>query len=294
MDITVLTPTFNRAKKIVELYESLKRQTIKDFIWMVVDDGSTDGTKSIIESFIQQSDFPIHYLSKSNGGKHTALNLGVGQIKTDLTFIVDSDDRLTPNAIETILQYHEKYKMNDGISGYVFLRQYPNGQVNGKRFEPDEIIASYIEMRINSDDTQSDKAEVFRTDCLKEFPFPVFEGEKFLGEDIVWARMGRKYSMVHINKAIYIGAYLADGLTKNRRKNNIMSPIGCMYRAKEFTKPDIKLIYRVKAALQIVIYGSFAGKKHKEIMNFLEYKWLMILCYLPGKILYKKWEKEMN
>lgn len=94
------------------------------------------------------------------------------------------------------------------------LRSYPNGKINGKKFVPDERIASYIDARINSDDTQADKAEVFKTECLREFPFPEYQDEKFLGEDIVWIRMARKYMMVHINKVVYVGSYQVDGLTK--------------------------------------------------------------------------------
>ena len=88
----------------------------------------------------------------------------------------------------------------------------------------DEKIGSYIDVRVNGNDTGADKAEVFKTHCLKEFPFPEYPNEKFLGEDLVWVRMARKYEMVHINKAIYVGNYLEDGLTNNRRKHNIASP----------------------------------------------------------------------
>ena len=101
-------------------------------------------------------------------------------------------------------------------------------------------IGSYIDVRVNGDDTGADKAEVFKTHCLKEFPFPEYPNEKFLGEDLVWVRMAGKYEMVHINKAIYVGNYLEDGLTNNRRKHNIGSPIGCMHQAEEFIESDFK------------------------------------------------------
>lgn len=150
-----------------------------------------------------------------------------------MTFIVDSDDWLKPNAIETVLRYCGKFWDRNGLCGYSFLRAFPDGKINGKEFEPNEWVASYIEARINSDDTMADKAEVFYTHCLKEFPFPEYSGEKFLGEDIVWIRMARKYNMIHINEAIYVGDYQSDGLTKNRRANNIKSPVGCMHRAED-------------------------------------------------------------
>ena len=96
--------------------------------------------------------------------------------------------------------------------------------------------------------------------------------------------------MVNINKAIYIGDYLEGGLTDNRRKNNIKSPLGCMYRAKEFMDPQLKVRYRVKAALQYVVYGRFAGKTVSELVRESSYKGLVIPFVLPGIILYIKWK----
>lgn len=294
MFITILTPTYNRANKIVDLYNSLCTQTSKEFEWIIIDDGSRDNTREVVDNMIVEADFNIKYLYKTNGGKHTALNMGIELVTTDLTFIVDSDDYLDSRAVEVICKYHDKYKSDSTICGYSFLRMFPNGKINGKLFEPNEIIDSYVEVRINSNDTQSDKAEVYKTSCLKEFPFPVYNNERFLGEDIVWVRMGRKYKTVHINEAIYIGEYQTDGLTHNRRNNNIKSPLGCMYRAQEFTKKDINIKYRVKATLQIIIYGLFAGKKGGEIVKLSESKGLTVIMFLPGVVLYLLWKKRYN
>lgn len=234
-------------------------------------------------------DFPIRYIYKENGGKHTALNVGVKQITSELTFIVDSDDTLVPDAIETILKYHNKYKSRKDICGYAFLKEYSDGKINGKLFEPDEKIGTYIDCRINADDTHADKAEVFYTECLKEFLFPEFKNEKFLGEDLVWIRMAMKYQMVHINKAIYVAEYLGDGLTRNRRKNNIMSPRGCVARAKEFLRPELKLRYRIKGAIQYVVYGKFANEK--DIIANAPDRMLVLCVYIPSLIVYHRWAK---
>ena len=98
MTVTVLTPTFNRGGGLEKLYESLKRQSCKDFEWLVVDDGSTDGTDNLIGQLQEKSEFPVRYIYKSNGGKHTALNVGIQTICSELTFIVDSDDIVTDDA----------------------------------------------------------------------------------------------------------------------------------------------------------------------------------------------------
>lgn len=289
--ITVLTPTFNREGVLRSLWDSLQKQTVKDFEWLVVDDGSTDGTKNLITQLQEKSDFPIRYIYKSNGGKHTALNVGIQTICSELTFIVDSDDCVTDDAVESILKIHKKYRSQNNICGYAFLRAFPDGKVNGKKFDVDEKIGSYIDVRVNGDDTGADKAEVFKTHCLKEFPFPEYPNEKFLGEDLVWVRMARKYEMVHINKAIYVGNYLEDGLTNNRRKHNIASPVGCMHRAEEFMESDLKTRYRIKGGLQYIVYGRFAGVKVVDLIRKSRHKILATVCIPGGLLLYTRWNK---
>ena len=291
MMITVLTPTFNRGGRLQSLWNSLQKQTVKDFEWLVVDDGSTDGTKDLITQLQEKSDFPIRYIYKSNGGKHTALNVGIQTICSELTFIVDSDDCVTDDAVESILKIHKKYRSQNNICGYAFLRAFPDGKVNGKKFDVNEKIGSYIDVRVNGDDTGADKAEVFKTHCLKEFPFPEYPNEKFLGEDLVWVRMARKYEMVHINKAIYVGNYLEDGLTNNRRKHNIASPIGCMHRAEEFMESDLKTRYRIKGGLQYIVYGRFAGVKVVDLIRKSRHKVLATVCTPGGLFLYSRWSK---
>lgn len=291
MMITVLTPTFNRGGGLQSLWDSLQKQTVKDFEWLVVDDGSTDGTKNLITQLQEKSDFPIRYIYKNNGGKHTALNVGIQTICSELIFIVDSDDCVTDDAVESILKIHKKYRSQNNICGYAFLRAFPDGKINGKKFDVDEKIGSYIDVRVNGDDTGADKAEVFKTHCLKEFPFPEYQNEKFLGEDLVWVRMARKYEMVHINKAIYVGNYLEDGLTNNRRKHNIASPIGCMHRAEEFMESDLKTRYRIKGGLQYIVYGRFAGVKVVDLIRKSRHKVLATVCTPGGLFLHSRWSK---
>ena len=291
MMLTILTPTYNRAEELRRLGGSLLEQTSADFEWLVVDDGSSDETAAVINGFSSQARFPIRHVKKSNGGKHTAINLGVSMIESELTFIVDSDDWLTKDAVATIIEVHSRYKDREDICGYSFLRAFPDGTINGNPFERDGLIGSYIDVRVNADDTGADKAEVFLTRCLREFPFPEFPGERFLGEDLVWVRMGRKYNMVHLNKAIYVGAYLEGGLTNNRRSNNISSPCGCMVRACEFMKTDLRLRYRVKGAVQYLVYGMFAGLSISELLRQGEYTWLLLACLLPSIAVHASWNR---
>ena len=136
-------------------------------------------------------------------------------------------------------------------------------------------------------------AEVWYTHCLKEYPFPEFRGEKFLGEDIVWVKMAQKYKMRFFNKVIYISDYLEDGLTNNRRKHNIKSPNGCVARAETFLNSSANLKTKIKSALQYQIYGKFANRSMKEQFRNTKQKALFALCVFPSTVLYVKWKREI-
>lgn len=292
--ITILTPTYNRAHQLTNLYDSLCMQSDKRFVWCVVDDGSTDVTEDLVSNFIQQKQIPITFIKKENGGKHTALNEGIKIAETPLIFIVDSDDTLTPTAVETISNYFAIYGDSDDICGFSFLRAFPDGKVNGSLFAKDEWIASYIEARVNSDDMLSDKSEVYKTSCLREFPFPEYKGEKFLGEDIVWVRIARKYKTVHINKIVYIGEYQSDGLTQNRRVHNFNSPNGCVARAMEYLKKDICIKMRIKAYLQYLIYGRAAKHKFSRLLKNAPNKVLFLTLAIPALLIKLNWERQLK
>lgn len=305
MTITVITPTYNRRNKIEKLYSSLCSQTSGEFDWLIIDDGSTDDTGLLVEEWKNNSPFSIRYVYKENGGKHTALNLGISMIDSELTFIVDSDDYLTENAIETILEFHEKYKdriESDKLCGYSFLRAYSDGKVNTGEYPVDEVIDTYRQQRINNN-LLGDKAEVYYTKILKQFPFEVFEGEKFMPEDAVWLKMSGPYNMVHANRVIYICDYLEGGLTKTGRKMKIYSPYGMMYRSAVYLNdPDVVLNVKIKMMVLYHIYSRFAkimdekketrGEKVDLKRNrcVIKKDFLYYLTVLPALLLSLSWK----
>ena len=290
--LTIVTPTFDRAAELSDLYESLKEQTLQRFVWLVVDDGSTDGTEDVVRGWQREKQVPLRYLKKKNGGKHSCINLAMNWVDTELVMIVDSDDRLTETACEQILTIHEKYRDDGTLCGYSFLRGFPDGSINGAPFPMDEWKASYITARVNAGDMQADKAEVFRAEILRKYPFPEIPGENFLGEDVVWMRMARKYFMIHVNEIVYIGDYLEGGLTKNRRAHNIACPKGCVLRALEFMKPDVALEPRLKGAVQYIVYGRFAGLTTQELIEKARFPRWAQLAAAPGEAIYRKWKRE--
>lgn len=283
--VTILTPTYNRKEYMQRLYQSLLKQTSRDFKWVIVDDGSSDGTDEVIDNFKNERKIEIEYFWKENGGKHRAINYALKYINTEAVMIVDSDDYLTDDAIETILSYVGKYRNDKTISGFSFLRQYPDGKINNKLFPENNMICSYIDARVNGN-IGGDKAEVFFSECLKKYPFPEFPGEKFLNEDIVWIRMALDYNMVHVNKAIYVGDYLEGGLTQSGKHTKILNPLGSMERGNMLMCPKCKFPVRVKGAVYYVIFSKFSKKTFKESVKTANNKKLVVLAYPIGLAAY--------
>ena len=290
--ITIVTPTYNRANKLEKAFESLKKQTKKDFEWLVIDDGSIDNTKDVIETLKKEADFDIFYYKQDNQGKHVALNRAFKEVKTELLMILDSDDCLIYTAIEEILLIHEKYKNDDKIAAYVFQR----GKLNDSNeritqvFKEEEFIDNYNTYIINKE-VKGDKEEVLKTNILKDYSYPQYAGEKFVGEGVLWSKISHKYDMVFCNKVIYLCEYLDGGLTKSGRSFRMKNPHGGKYHAEEYLDKRYKNKIRIKNAILYLIYSKKLKESYFEILKNRKEKVLFILAKLPSEILYYKWTK---
>jgi len=219
MKVSVFTPTYNRAYIIESLYSSLKRQTNMDFEWIIIDDGSTDDTEELFKRITsERNNFDVKYQKVSNGGKHRAINEGVLLAKGDLFFIVDSDDYLTDDAIEKIIEVedsipNDQKKFFAGVCGE---KGFSVEKSVGNTFEHEYLDITSLEREKYN--ITGDKAEVFYTDVLRKYPFPEFEGENFVTECVVWDRIAHDgLKLRFFNDIIYICDYLPDGLTAHYR-----------------------------------------------------------------------------
>lgn len=225
--ITVFTPVYNRAYIIDQLYQSLLRQTNYDFEWLIVDDGSTDNIAELVNQWIICTrEFEIRFCHQPNGGKHRAINRGVQLARGDAFLIVDSDDYLTDDAIDTVLKYWEQIKDNAKFAGVSGLKMHWNMQVIGGEPCLDEYV-DVTNLERAEYGLEGDKAEVYKTNILKSFPFPEFEGEKFVTEAVVWNKIAYQGFMLRwFNKGIMICKYLEDGLTASGNELYIQNPKG--------------------------------------------------------------------
>ena len=288
MILTILTPTYNRGEFIKNLYNSLIRQIDYDFEWLIIDDGSNDNTKAIVDSF-EKKKFNIIYKYKENGGKHTAINFAWPYIKGDWTFIVDSDDMLTENAIALVYEYIEKYGNKKDIGSFAFLKSDYSGKVLAPQLYKKDFISNAIDYRINQN-IKGDQAEIYRTEIFKKFKFPVFEGEKFLGEDYLHINAAYISNTVYINKVIYLAEYRDDGLSKAGRKLRIQNPLGGMIHGSLYFSKRFKLKYRIKGMILYICYGLFDNKTMKKIYYTTKYNKLFIFTIPFGILLYFYWK----
>lgn len=255
MLLTVFTPTYNRAHLLGRVYASLQKQTCRDFEWVIVDDGSTDNTEAVVSEFLADADFPIRYFRQPNGGKHRAVNRGVREAQGELMFIVDSDDSILPSAVGVIREQFNMVSANEEFCGVCGCMASHDDVTITSKFPrlPDGSERSVIECSgleiSNKYGVKGDLAEVFRTNALREFPFPEFDGEKFCPEALVWFRIARKYKMRFFDRIIYHRDYLPDGLTKRIVRIRMDSPMASTTHYCELNSYDVPLAQKLKAAI---------------------------------------------
>ena len=291
--LTIFTPTFNRRRVLPRLYESLNSQSNKDFVWQIVDDGSTDGTRELVSAWIADGEVQIDYIQQENHGKPFATNVSLGKCNTKLWTCVDSDDYVSQDAVETILRECGKAAENPLCCGIVSPKldcksHLPLGShgkqnrwnclSNGEFLNNTELVYKFKLF--------ADKAYVFFAQIIKQYQYPILEGEKFIGESILYERMAQKYLYYISLSPFYLCEYLSDGLTKNNWRLHIKNPQGYKLlkcEAMLFPKP---YIYRLKNAISYVV-ACFLCHDNKIIVQSPA-PFLTLLAYLPAVALYRK------
>lgn len=260
--ISILTPTYNRGNLLLNLYNSLCKQTVKKFEWIVIDDGSSDNTESIVRQLIDnQCEFNISYFKTLNGGKHRAINFGINKVTYDYIFIVDSDDILEDKAIECIESWIKTIEGDESFAGVSGLKGYNSYKIIGEyptlRDKSEYIDSTNLDRKKNK--LLGDKAEIYKTSVLKKYRFPEFQGEKFITEASVWNQIAYDgYKIRWFNKIIYIADYLSDGLTRMGTKKEVDNFQGFTY----FIKLRIKTEKNFFNIAPICSFCNIARKKN--------------------------------
>lgn len=289
--ITVFTPAYNRAHTIGRTYESLLKQSNKDFKWLIVDDGSTDNTKELVEEWLKRDNgFEVQYIYKENGGMHTAHNVAYENIDTELNVCIDSDDCLADDAINKILDKWNEVK-DQGYAGIIGLDSDLEGNIIGKGFPKnlkETTLGGYYE-----NGGAGDKKLVYRTDVIKQYPpYPTFEGEKYVSTAYKYRLIDQDYKLAVLDEVICNVEYQSDGSTATMWKQYVKNPNGFVFWRKVCMKYPTSTKRLIVDSIHYCAESQLAGNKHyiKESPK----KLLTVLCVIPGYVLKRKCLKMAN
>jgi len=272
--ITVFTPTFNRAYCLKQCYDSLVQQTNQDFLWLIIDDGSSDNTKELIDSWVVENKITIQYHYQNNQGMHGGHNSAYDLIETELNTCIDSDDFMPENAIENILNTWKTYPKNEKIAGIIALDSYKNDEVIGQKF-PEDLKTTTLEDLHYKHHISGDKKIVYRTEVVKKYPkYPIFEEERFVPLGTLYLLIDKEYELICLNEVLCIVEYMEDGSSRNMTKQYYRHPRGFQYARKlnmkysNYLKVKIKnAIHYVSHSIQLKDFG-FLLKSTKPVLTF--------------------------
>jgi len=250
--LTVFTPAFNRAYCINQLYESLLRQTNKEFIWLVVDDGSSDNTRELISKWKDEKKIEIKYIYQENQGMHGAHNTAYSDIDTELNVCIDSDDFMTDNAVELILNKWGTIENKTDVAGIVGLDIDKKGDIIGKKL-PDDIEFSTLYDVYHIYKAIGDKKLVLRTEIVKKYPkYPIFKNETFVPLGTLYMMIDQDFTLSYLNEPLCVVEYMADGSTMNIFNQYKKHPKGFRYSRKNKMLYSKGAFNQIKAVLHFI------------------------------------------
>lgn len=292
-DLIILTASYNRAHTLPELYQSLVKQSENAFTWMIIDDGSIDNTRNIVDNMILDDKINILYFYQENGGKARALNKGFELcLSNKIVAVVDSDDSLKKDAVKIILNYYNNYCNDSTVGALFFHYATPEGDVlkpNGKIIDSDKKLSRYEYNKLYK---ANDGCICYFNIIYKKYHYPEFESEKYVGPTVIQMEMADKYKILFSKKIIGTADYLDGGLTKNGRLLRLNNPKGMLYYSKLMISSKSQFKIRLKYAISIWPYANRAGYSYFDILKIFNKPILLSSTYIFGQILSGVWKKK--
>ncbi|WP_272514742.1 MULTISPECIES: glycosyltransferase family 2 protein [unclassified Providencia] len=283
--ITVFTPTYNRKENLINCYQSLKNQSCYNFVWQVIDDGSTDDTEQFVSTLIDKSPFEIEYIRVKNGGKCRAINQSFDITRTELWLCLDSDDVLVSNAIEIIEKNYPSIKNIHNICGFFSLRGKDECTPMQDKSIPCDLMESTQQNIRYKLGIMPEYSHVFKTNIAKKFKYPTINNENYFPLSYVYDQIDKDFVYKIIHRPLMVCEYRKDGLTKNKRKLIARNPIGYMLYKKQLAElaPTRKEQFK---AISTYITGCLLARKNPFLINKLKLKILVFLFFPIGLIDY--------
>lgn len=289
--LTIFTPAYNRAHTLPRTYESLCAQDCKDFIWLIVDDGSTDNTSKLVKEWKgKENGFEIQYIYKENGGMHTAHNTAYENIHTELNVCIDSDDRMPLGAVGKIKKTWELIR-NSGYAGIIGLDSDFDGNIIGKGF-PNGVIDTTLGGYYAAGGA-GDKKLVYRTDVINSVPeYPVFPGEKYVGLAYKYTLIDQKFRLFVLNEILCEVEYQSDGSSKTMWKQYLNNPKGFAFLRKIAMQYPTSKKKLIRDCIHYCSSSQIA--KNKSYIRESPKKFLTVLCTPMGWLLTYVVRKKAN
>lgn len=261
MLISIITASYNRAKFLRRIAQSIARQEHSDIEWIIVDDGSVDDTAKVVDELAAEfPSFVIRYIYKPNGGKHTAINVGAREARGQYSLMLDSDDYIAPDGLQNLRKELDTIKERNDLAAILLLRVSEEGKLLGN-VPAEAIEGCYRKLFLATKILKGDYAWCFRTDTLRQYPFPEFEDERFLTESVMFCRMSGPMNIRFVNKPLQIGNYEPGGLSDRFKHLSGNNPLGMMLRDKEqISCPDLPMRLRIYSGLRYWKYYKLAKR----------------------------------
>lgn len=280
---SVFIPTYNRADTLPRALQSVTEQQFKDFELIIIDDGSADGTRELIERWRPGFDGRLSYFYQHNQGKHAAYNLAASKAQGELLVLLDSDDILLPDALGTLEQCWHSIPESERshFAGVEGLTRQSNGELHGDPFPRDGMDSDYLEITRRYR-VSGEKRHAIRVDLLRQFPYPVVAGERHIRPSYIWKQIAHHYRFRYINKVLQVVDFRADGLTRNASRRRLRNPGGLyLYWRDDLLNHQLYLDERQQkySLVQYIRYGLLSGHglalQWREVPERL--RWLLAL-----------------
>ncbi|HZQ68826.1 MAG TPA: glycosyltransferase family A protein [Terriglobales bacterium] len=283
---TISTQSYNRKHQLPRVYDSLKAQTFRDFEWVIVDDGSSDGTEELVKAWQRESDFPIRYFYQQNRGKHVGFNWAVREAQGELLLSFDSDDSCVPTALERFKYHWDAIPDKENYSTLCALCMDDRGNLIGPKYPKDVVDAESFQEQYRY--RAFERWGVNRTDILRQYPFPEVGEERYAPEALVWNRLSMRYKARFVNEVLRIYHYEPGDVVPAMDKRKLKSPRIARIYYSELSGMPVPAWQKVRATINYIRWSLHAQSSIGDVIGDTNHRLLAVSLLPAGFLVYQR------